>query len=158
MRQCRLVALLALVGLLSGCGWFGGGSSKSAESVFSIKPGECFVAPAHVNAELSKIDEVDCSKQHSQESYALVRYSGQGGAGTASSAYPGSDELATFAKGACAQRFGAYVGVDYLDSSLYFTYLLPSARSWEQDKDRTIICFVTATGGTLNASVKGSKK
>ncbi|MDT5080785.1 MAG: hypothetical protein QOJ80_5422, partial [Mycobacterium sp.] len=68
------------------------------------------------------------------------------------------DVLEKFAKGVCAQRFTAYVGVDYLDSSLYFTYLLPSARSWEQDDDRNVLCFVTTTGGTLKTSVKGSRK
>ena len=53
------------------------------------------------------------------------------------SAYPGDDVLETFAQGACAQRFAGYVGVDYLDSTLFFTYLLPSARSWEQDETAT---------------------
>ena len=66
--------------------------------------------------------------------------------------------LSAFAQGACAQHFTGYVGVDYLDSSLFFTYLLPSARSWESDDDRDVICFVTTTGGTLTGSVKGSKK
>lgn len=156
MRKLSVFAVLGATLLLSGCGWFGGNSADKSESVFSVKPGQCFVAPKDVKAQLSKLDRVDCSKSHTQEAYALVPFTAQSG-GT-SSAYPGNDQLATFAKGACAQRFGAYVGVDYLDSSLYFTYLLPSARSWEQDSDRTIICFVTATGGTLSASVKGSKK
>jgi hypothetical protein len=66
--------------------------------------------------------------------------------------------LTTFAQGACAQRFTDYVGVNYLDSKLYFTYLLPSARSWEQDADRNVTCFVTTTGNQLTATVKGSKQ
>lgn len=156
MRRFRLTASIAAICLLSGCGWFGGNSAKESESVFSVKPGQCFTAPEDVTAQLSQLDEVSCSDKHTQEAYALVQFSDRDGGTT--SAYPGSDELSTFAKGACAQRFGAYVGVDYLDSSLYFTYLLPSARSWEQNDDRTVICFVTTTGGTLSASVKGSKK
>ena len=62
------------------------------------------------------------------------------------------------AEGACAQRFQSYVGVAYQDSSLFFTYLLPSARSWEQGDDRTVLCLVTTTGQKLTASVKGSKR
>lgn len=156
VRKLAVFAVLGAVFVLSGCGWFGRDSSNKSESVFSVKPGQCFVGPKDVKAQLSKLDRVDCSTKHTQEAYALVPFAGQAG-GTAS-AYPGDDQLSTFAKGACAQRFGTYVGVNYLDSSLYFTYLLPSARSWEQDSDRTIICFVTTTGGTLSASVKGSKK
>jgi hypothetical protein len=71
--------------------------------------------------------------------------------------YPGPEALASFANGACAQAFQPYVGVSYLDSSLFFTYLLPSARSWESDDDRTVLCFTTTTGKPLVVSVKGSK-
>ena len=46
---------------------------------------------------------------------------------------------------------------DYLDSALFYTYLLPSARSWEDD-DRSIICFVTSAGEPLQGSAKGSKR
>jgi hypothetical protein len=155
------VVLCAL--LLSGCGWFGSSSNgQSSTSVFDVKPGQCFMAPTKVKAELSDLNQVPCTKAHTQEAYALVDYRAASSSGqspsAASDAYPGSDVLDKFAKGACAQRFRGYVGVDYLDSSLYYTYLLPSARSWEQDNDQTVICFVTTTGGTLTTSVKGSRK
>lgn len=160
----RAAGATALCGLvLSGCGWFGGSSNgQSSTSVFDVKPGECFMAPKNVKAELSNLSKVPCTQPHTQEAYALVSYqpasSGGVSASAGSGAYPGSDVLDKFAKGACAQRFSGYVGVDYLDSSLYYTYLLPSARSWEQDDDRTVICFITTTGGTLTTSVKGSRK
>ena len=138
------------------CSSSGGGSSTS---VFDIKPGECFVAPSQIKAELSDLSQVPCTKAHTQEAYALVAYRPPSGTASGSAAaYPGPDVLDKFAKGACAQHFTAYVGVDYLESKLFFTYLLPSARSWEQDNDQTVICFVTTTGGTLTTSVKGSKK
>jgi hypothetical protein len=66
--------------------------------------------------------------------------------------------LTQFAQGTCAQKFGSYVGVSYLDSSLFFTYLLPSPRSWEQANDRKVICFVTTAGGTITYSAKNSKR
>jgi hypothetical protein len=157
-----LLAGALAAGLLSGC-------SKAADvthsiSVFAVRPGQCFTAPTAVKAQLSSLTETSCTKPHTQEAYAIVAY--QPPAGTTSSAagiplgsaYPGDDVLSSYAQGVCAQRYGSYVGVDYLDSKLFFTYLLPSARSWAQEDDRNVICFVTTTGSTLTSSVKGSKE
>jgi hypothetical protein len=162
-RLWLIVVVLGLTGCLAGglagCGWFGGKKSNAKQvSVFSAKPGQCFVAPKDVKAELSKLSRIDCSQPHTQETYAVLPYTATSSASASASAYPGNDVLATFAQGACAQRYRAYVGVDYLDSRLFFTYLLPSARSWEQDSDRNVICFVTTTGAQLTSSVKGSKQ
>ncbi len=159
-----LVLGLALVLCLTGCSWFGGNKSSGKKiSVFTVQPGQCFDAPGTVKAQLSSLTKVSCTSPHNEESYAVVQYQPANGSvstsGVAvSSAYPGDDVLTTFAQGACAQRFTSYVGVDYLDSKLFFTYLLPSARSWEQDADRAITCFVTTTGNKLTSSVKGSKQ
>jgi hypothetical protein len=155
----RLVAGLLAVPMLAGCSWFGSSSNgSSSESVFDISPGQCFNAPKSVKAELSNLTKVSCTTAHTQESYAVVGYPSAGSGSVAPGAYPGGDALDKFAKGVCAQHFTKYVGVDYLDSSLFFTYLLPSARSWEQNDDRNVLCFVTTTGGKLTASVKGSRK
>lgn len=134
-------------------------------SVFSVRPGQCFAAPSSVKVQLSTLKETPCSKPHTQEAYAVVTYEAASGGGptvsstgvSLGSSYPGGDVLTTFAQGVCAQRYGPYVGRDYLDSKLFFTYLLPSARSWTQADDRNVICFVTTTGSTLTSSVKGSK-
>ena len=140
---------------VAGCGVFGGGS-KDSVSVFDIKPGQCFNPPGTIKAELSSLSTVACSQPHTEESYAQVAFSNADG--SQASAYPGDALLKTFADGACAQRYAGYVGKDYLDSSYFFTYLLPSARGWEQRKDRNVVCFVTTTGQPLTASVKGSKR
>jgi hypothetical protein len=133
-----------------------GSDGSGRTSVFAVQPGECFNSPTKVHAELSKLDRTPCNRAHNQEAYATVGYASSDG--SSPSAYPGDDLLAKFAQGACAQRFGRYVGVDYLDSSLFFTYLVPSPRSWESGDDRNVICFITTAGGTLTVSVKGSKK
>lgn len=137
----------------------GGSSHKvvtKSTSVFNVQPGECFQTPKDVKTELSDLSRTSCSAPHTQESYAIVPYAVA--VGTTDPAYPGNDALTAFAQGRCAQQFTGYVGVDYLDSSLFFTYLFPSTRGWEQDDDRKIVCFVTTTGAQLTASVKGSKK
>jgi hypothetical protein len=157
-----LAALAAASLLLSGCSAFGGKKASAAsESVFDVKPGECFKAPGAVKSELSSLPRTACTTAHTQESYAIVKYAPTAGTGASASSgavFPGADVLTTFAQGACAQQFTAYVGVDYLDSKLFFTYLLPSARGWEQNDDRNIICFITTTGATLTKSVKGTKQ
>lgn len=148
------VATALVVLPLSGCGLFGD-DEEDTTSVFDAAPGMCFRAPDQVEAQIDDLDEVPCSEPHEQEAYALVEFrpaDGQDG-----DAFPGDDALAAFADGACAQEFRDYVGVDYLDSELFFTYLLPSPRSWEQD-DRDILCLVTTTGDPLDESVEGSKR
>ena len=123
-------------------------------SVFDVKVGDCFVAPADVKAELSNLGRVPCSVPHQLELYSIEKYQ----APTGSDDYPGNDVLESYAKGTCAQAFTGYVGIAYPDSSLWLTDLLPSARSWQQSDDRSVLCFVTTTGDPLTASVKGSKR
>lgn len=153
----RAATLIAVAVAVSGCGWFGDSkSAKAAVSVFDIKPGQCFNPPSTVKSELSKLNEVRCDQPHTQESYASVPFANKDG--SEASAYPGDAALKSFADRACAQEYTGYVGKDYLDSSYFFTYLLPSARGWEQEKDRNVLCFVTTTGQQLTASVKNSKR
>ena len=158
LGRCVTTAVAAALALplLSGCGYFDRGDDSTGVSVFAIKPGQCFEAQDEVKAQLSELTAVDCDQDHAQESYAVVPYVSDGG--DAGDTYPGDDALAKFANGACAGEYGKYVGVDYLDSALFYTYLLPSARSWENDDDRSVICFVTSAGEPLQGSVKGSKR
>ena len=161
VRRLLPIALLACLVATSGCSWVKGifGNDDKVEvtavSVFDIQPGQCFTAPEEPKVEQTELQAVACDQPHQQESYALVTYVAP--AGGDSSIYPGDAALAAFAKGSCADQFAAYVGVSYLDSRLFFTYLLPSARGWQQGQDHSVICFVTATDRQLTASVKGSK-
>lgn len=156
-RARQVAVLLAITLLMTGCGRFGGSKSeRSRVSVFDVKPGECFNPPAVVKSELSKLTMVPCGLAHTEESYASIPFANRDGSQV--SAYPGDAALKSFADAACAQQYSSYVGKDYLDSSYFFTYLLPSARGWEQRKDRNVLCFVTTTGQQLTASVKNSKR
>ena len=143
---------LLLVLTTSGCSLFGD-DEEADTSVFSVEPGTCLVAPAEVEVNITEVDAVPCDQEHTQEAYALVDYVSPDGEGA--DEFPGEEALTAFADGACAEEFEGYVGVSYLDSSLFFTYLLPSARSWEED-DREVLCLVTSAGRPLTASVKGT--
>lgn len=105
--------------------------------------------PKKVQADLTSIEVVPCTTSHSQEVYALVKDSG-------GSTYPTATKLNAFANAACLDHFAAYVGVPYQQSKLYFTYLLPSVRSWA-DGDRTVVCVAETVGTPLIKSIKGSK-
>lgn len=157
-RAARAVLGAVLLGALlvttSGCSVFGDDDDQA--SVFSVKVGECFLAPAEVEAQIADLDRVDCADAHDHEAYAVVTYE-SGDPEVDPDEYPGDEALTKFADGTCAQRFGEYVGVDYLDSKLFFTYLLPSPRSW-QEEDRKVICLVTSAGNQLQGSVKGTQQ
>lgn len=139
--------------VLSSCGLFGGDDNVS---VFDLKAGDCVVTPDEVKAEVTEVTRVKCSVDHQMEVYAFEKYVSRG-SDKAPDDFPGVDAVTAFADGACAASFADYVGVDYRDSSLFYTYVLPTARSWSQDKDRTVACFATTTGSVLNSSVKGTK-
>lgn len=164
-RVLRHVAAgIAVIFMTTSCsllsGWFGSDdpAKPTGVSVFDAAVGDCFLAPAEVKAELADLQRVPCDIAHQQELYARVDYQAAAGAQSATAdTYPGDSVLDTFAQGACAQAFTDYVGIAYPDSGLWMTYLLPSARSWQQGKDRSVLCFVTTTGDPLTQSVKGSK-
>ena len=93
-------------------------------------PGQCFAAQQKLQAEIATLDAIPCDGPHRQEAYAIVAY--QPPAGVAGRCFPGRRDLKSYADAKCAEQFQSYVGISYLDSSLFFTYLLPSARGWEQ--------------------------
>jgi hypothetical protein len=153
LRALRLGAIvLTAAPLIASCS----GSSGAGHNVstFHLKVGNCVVPPKQVKAELSDVRVVSCTQPHTQEAYAVLHMSGDVAKGDAP--YPGPAVLKQFADGQCAQNYTAYVGVAYPDSSLFFTYLLPSPRGWQAD-DRSVVCIVTTTGSPLTKSVKGSR-
>lgn len=149
---------MALV-CLTGCSFFGlgheDGPTTTEVSVFNVQIGQCFTAQQEIQAEIATLSAIPCDAPHRQEAYATVAY--EPPAGVQGDAFPGDAALKSWADANCAQQFQGYVGISYLDSSLFFTYLVPSARGWEQDNDRSVVCFVTTTGAELTSSVKASK-
>jgi hypothetical protein len=155
-RLPLLIAFIALPLLFGACSFLGIGSKAKpsvparTDSVFHLSVGDCIVPPTTVQAQISTIKVVSCHAVHTQEVFALIK-------DNAGSNYPGATSLQTFANAGCLQHFQSYVGDAYEDSSLFYTYLLPSVRSW-QSEDRTVVCVITTTGQPLTASVRGSKR
>ena len=149
LRGATVIIAAALV--IAGCS--GSDDDAATVSVLDLEVGDCVRAAAEVTAEVETVDRVSCETGHELELYSEVAFTtGAGDSGT----FPGDAALVTFAEGACAEGFEGYVGIDYRDSALYFTYLLPSARGWDQGPDTTVLCFVTTTGEQLTSSVRGT--
>jgi len=152
----RAVGGVAVLTLLAGCAFFGGDEEGSMVSVFELEPGDCVLSPSDVQTELAELRRVPCEIEHHMEVFAKAQWPEADDADETPQ-FPGDAAIKSFADGACAEEFGGYVGVDFRDSSLWFTYLAPSARSWSEGSDRTVTCFITTTGDLLTGSVSGSK-
>lgn len=145
-----VVLVLAVAGaVISGCSLIEGSSPAHQESVFKLSVGQCLVPPKKVQADLTTIEVVPCSMTHTQQVYAVVADSG-------GSKYPAPTKLDGFANAACLDRFSSFDGIPYQRSKLYFTYLLPSVRSWA-DGDRTVVCVAETVGRPLHKSLTGAK-
>lgn len=155
-RTTAIAGVTALtLAALTGCSLFGDDDDDGETvSVFDVEAGDCFRAPAEITAELTELRTVACADPHEQEAYAVVDYVTPDGSDPGG--FPGDAVLKDFADGACIEHFAEYVGVDYRDSDLFFTYLLPSARGWEQGQDRAVTCFITTTGEQMTSSVRGT--
>jgi hypothetical protein len=150
------VAVSGIVLVLTGCSnnarRSNGAITKPGKiSVFDLRAGDCVVPPKNVAAEITSVTGVPCADSHPQEVYDKVDYKD-------GDAYPGDDALKSYADARCQDGYEPYVGIAYSESRFYYTYLLPSARGWENDGDRTIVCLVTTTGDQLRSSVRGSKQ
>ncbi|WP_420114494.1 septum formation family protein [Pseudactinotalea sp.] len=157
-RRASAAVALACALALAGCSSLNG-DDGSGTSVFDLVPGMCVLAPSHeeVSVELAAVTTVPCEDPHELEVFALVEYPEPTDSATqAGSSFPGDAMLKDFADGACVGAFAEYVGVDYRDSELFFTYLVPSARSWQAEDDRTVLCLITTTGEQLTQSVAGT--
>jgi hypothetical protein len=150
LRTAAAAVLVAVAGVATAsCSLIGGSATGHEVSVFHLAVGQCLVPPKKVQAALTTIEVVPCSVPHTQEVYALVQ-------DRAGSTYPTSRALDAFANASCLDRFAAYDGIPYQRSKLYFTYLLPSVRSWAGG-DRTVVCVAETVGRPLTRSIRGAK-
>jgi hypothetical protein len=160
----RCAAGAAIVLLAAGCAGSVDDSKPHDQSVFTMKVGQCVVPPTTVKATIAAVRVVPCTQAHTQEVFAIESYhlvgatTTTGPAGGGADAYPGDAALRNFANGACLNDYKGYLGTGYTESSFFYTYLLPSARSWDSGRDRKVVCLVTTTGQQLTTSVKGSRQ
>lgn len=94
---------------------------------------------------------IDCAKPHSHEIFATV-------IDKTDQVFPGMATLEQLAETRCYGEFEAYVGISPFDSSLFVTWIVPSLGSWNDKKDRSILCVLgRKDDGQLTTSAKGIK-
>lgn len=144
---------------------------EETEPVFDLRPRQCLVPPkANPNLEVARVTVVPCDQAHTEEVYCVLAYSTtvpQNAphcpakpprfAGSLVEDYPGTQALEAYANAVCLDEFQPYVGTAYKESSLYYTYLYPSPRSWDSGsrRDREVACVLVSTA-PLERSAKGS--
>ncbi|HEY7451922.1 MAG TPA: septum formation family protein [Candidatus Limnocylindria bacterium] len=117
-------------------------------SVFELEVGLCFDDPAE-SAQVFEVMSLDCGVAHDNEVYYLFDHDG--------STFPGDAAMAASADDGCEGAFEAYVGIPYLESALYYTYLIPTQESWD-DGDREIVCVIYEPGEKLTGSMEGAAR
>jgi hypothetical protein len=110
----------------------------------------CMEVTEDLPAEVSKLPIIDCAQPHSHEIYATVT--------STESVYPGVDALGNVALTKCLSAFEAFVGISAFDSDLSYTWLVPSLKSWNDEKDREVLCVLARRdGSSLVGTMKDTK-
>lgn len=122
-----LVVALSMTLGLAGCG--GGGATP----INDLAPGDCFDDPP-ASTDITEIELVDCAEPHDNEVFADLAIE--------QTVYPGENVIASFALDSCLGPFEAYVGEPYADSALDYTFLAPTAESWNQTGHRVVTCLL----------------
>jgi len=120
-----------------------GGSSQ----VLSLNVGECLDEVA--TGIITEDNLVDCGLPHSYEVFADVA--------VPDGAFPGDDQIEAAAQQACDEAFASYVGVSYDESTLDYSYVGPSAETWDLG-DRQIACLLIDPAGETTGSLEGSAR
>ena len=116
-------------------------------SVFDVQVGDCLMPGDELGAEITDVHAVPCADPHTHEVFALPEYDED-------DVYPGEEKLRNFADAECIGAFNSYTGIEYLESDLFFSYLQPSIRSWNEGDDRRIVCVIVATGEPVEGSAR----
>jgi hypothetical protein len=124
------VLMAASVLVLAAC------SSGDSESVFDLRPGDCFDDPVEDGdfaEEAETLPMVDCDDPHDNEAYAL--YDMEGGA------FPAQAAIDDEAISKCVPLFEDYVGSSYETSRLDIWWIFPTEEGWSEG-DREVACVL----------------
>ncbi len=155
------VRQLAGAAVIGGVAIFGGVSAMGDETVrddsgaiveaggvgvFAIKYGDCLIAP--MADEMQSVEGVPCDQPHDSQAFDAFDLTGF-------TSFPGEDlELPAYE--GCAARFESFVGIPYEDSTLWVTFLSPTAEGWAQG-DHEIQCLIVPETGLISFDAQNSK-
>lgn len=101
---------------------------------FEIRLGDCYndSADADEATKVYGVDAVSCAELHDNEVFAVFDLDLK--------TFPDDGAMSEIAFDECIQRFEPFVGHDYSNSSLDITLMFPTEQSWNERKDREVVC------------------
>jgi hypothetical protein len=157
MRLAALTTAAALLVVAGACSGDDDDDDNGAEQQPVLEVDEntgptCLLVDEALPPEVEELPVVPCSRKHSHEIYATVIYDEK-------DVYPGVEEFEAFAEVECLKQFETFVGISAFDSTLSFSWLVPSLASWNDEEDRDVLC-VLADGdrAQLTGTMKNSKR
>ncbi|GMA27171.1 DUF4190 domain-containing protein [Arenivirga flava] len=116
--------------------------------VFSVAVGDCI--NDFGTGEVNSVEALDCALPHDYEVYSEITIPGN--------EFPGQDAVTAAADDQCVAAFDAFVGLGYQESLLDFSYLAPTADSWQLNDDRLITCLIYDPAGQTSGSLAGAAR
>ena len=171
MMRLRMRRALALTGsavalsiALTGCSALnsilGGGDAQrddegnvteeSEIDIFSLKVGDCLTEEALTGGETQTAPVVPCDEPHPYEVYHEFELE--------DGEYPGTDAIYDVAVEGCEAVFNTFVGIDWSESTLDYTWFEPTQQSWEQANDRLIQCIIGDSAGDVTGTLEGAAR
>jgi len=143
------VAALALVLVASACSGDDDPTAANEQNVFDISTDTpvCMQVTDGLEPEVKELPVISCDQPHSDEIYATIE--------SAEEVYPGVVALSAFAEVRCLSAFEDFVGISVFDSTLTYSWLVPSLESWNTKDDRDILCVLMRTD---RAPLQGSMR
>jgi hypothetical protein len=126
-------------------------TKPAAAPALAVQVGQCLQVTAALDSEVAKLPVIDCAQEHTHEIFAAIE-------DTDDDVFPGATKLEAFSETACYGAFEGYVGINWLDSSLFITWIYPSLTSWNNEDDREVLCVLGAKNATpLTGTMKDKK-
>lgn len=111
--------------------------------------GTCLMVADDAGPEVKDLPVVPCAEPHTHELYAVIEFEGD--------VFPGLEALEAFAEPRCLAEFRDFVGIHAFDSSLAFSWILPTLSSWNDHDDKAVLCVLgNFQGGQLQGSMRNA--
>jgi len=126
---------------------------KDAVKVDKGDIGQCLLFDEAIGDTVQKLPYIDCTEAHTHEIYAVLTYEPD-------VVYPGFGDLEDEARTYCLEQFEDYVGRSAFDSSLFYSWMVPTLDGWNDKdvEDRSTVCVLGAPGSTLSETMKGKNR
>ncbi len=94
----------------------------------------CMQVSEDLPPEVERLPIIACSEPHTHEIYATIE--------SQDPVFPGVEALGDFAQVECLEAFEPFVGTSPFDSTLSYSWLVPTLQSWNDEDDREVLCVL----------------